>query len=71
MTGTTHDDSWRGVSDAHATLRARAASTPAQRLSWLEESLTLAAASGALAQDRARRQRQADSWRQGVPKPSA
>lgn len=67
----THDDGWRGVSDAHATLRARAASTPAQRFTWLEESLTLAAASGALARDRARRQQQADSWLQHGASPSA
>lgn len=68
----TDDPWWRGVSDAPATLRARAATTPAQRLAWLEESLALAAASGALGRDRARRQRQADTWQADeTPPPSA
>ena len=57
---------WRGTSDGPVATRARAAgSTPGQRLAWLEESLLLAQASGALAQDRARRQRKADTWAAG------
>lgn len=57
---------WRGTSDGPVVARARAAgSTPGQRLAWLEESLLLARASGALAQDRARRQRRADTWTTG------
>ncbi len=54
---------WRGTSDAYAVLRGRASSTtPGQRLAWLEECLLLAQASGALARDRTRRQRWADTW---------
>lgn len=53
---------WAGTSDSGAVLRARAETTPAERLAWLEESLLLAQASGALARDRARRQRWADTW---------
>lgn len=62
MSSTMDEDLWRGTSDSRAVLRARAATTPAQRLEWLEESLLLAEASGALALDRARRQRVADRW---------
>lgn len=57
-----HDDAWRGTSDTAATLRARAATTPGQRLAWLEESLLLAQSSGALARDREGRQDVADKW---------
>lgn len=64
---TMDDDLWRGTSDTRAALRARAATTPAQRLQWLEESLLLAEASGALALDRARRQRLADRWHAPTP----
>ncbi|WP_298885144.1 hypothetical protein [uncultured Serinicoccus sp.] len=62
MSTTQAADLWRGTSDARSAIEARAATTPAQRLAWLEESLQLALASGALARDRARRQRQADDW---------
>ena len=51
-------DAWRGTSDARATIAARAATTPGERLRWLEESLLLAEASGALARVRARRHQQ-------------
>lgn len=60
---------WRGTSDAPAALRARAASTPAARLAWLEDSLLLAEATGALALDRAQRQRSADRWAAEVGEP--
>lgn len=56
------EDLWRGTSDTGSAIRARAETTPAQRLEWLEESLLLAQASGALAQDRDRRQRQSEEW---------
>lgn len=60
---TNPDDVWAGTSDIPATVRRRAElTTPAQRLAWLEESLLLAQASGALARERARRQRLADGW---------
>lgn len=62
MATTTDDDRWRGTSDSVTTLRFRASTTPAQRLAWLEECLTLAVASGALASDRRRRQEWADAW---------
>ncbi|MFK5634018.1 MULTISPECIES: hypothetical protein [unclassified Ornithinimicrobium] len=62
MTATTPEDIWHGTSDARAVIRARAATTPGQRLAWLEESLLLALASGALARDRAQRQSAADAW---------
>ena len=62
MTTGDGDDLWRGTSDTSSALRARARSTPAQRLAWLEETLLLAEASGALARDRARRQERADAW---------
>ncbi|WP_022924612.1 hypothetical protein [Serinicoccus marinus] len=62
MSATQAEDLWRGTSDARSAIQARATTTPAQRLAWLEESLLLAQASGALARDRARRQRQADEW---------
>lgn len=54
---------WQGTSDEPPALRARASNTtPGQRVAWLEESLLLAQASGALGRDRARRQRWADTW---------
>lgn len=62
MSTTEADDLWRGTSDTRSAIRARAATTPAQRLAWLEESLLLAQASGAVARDRARRQSQAEEW---------
>ena len=64
---------WRGTSDTTAALLARAATTPGQRLAWLEESLLLAQATGAIARDRARRQAVADLWivRQPGPQWSA
>ncbi|GAA5165954.1 hypothetical protein [Ornithinimicrobium tianjinense] len=62
MSTTKAEDLWRGTSDTGSAIRARAATSPAQRLEWLEESLLLAQASGALARDRARRQRQAEEW---------
>ncbi|SOC53750.1 hypothetical protein [Ornithinimicrobium cerasi] len=68
-TPTDEDDLWRGTSDAPALLRARASTTPAQRLAWLEESLLLAQASGALTLERARRQQLADSWEPPGPRP--
>ena len=62
MTSPDRDDLWRGTSDTSSALRARADSSPAERLAWLEESLLLAEASGALALDRARRQARVDAW---------
>ncbi len=57
------EDLCQGTSDAPAVLRARASSTtPGQRLAWLEESQLLAQASGALARDRNRRQKWAETW---------
>ena len=62
MTSPDRDDLWRGTSGTSSALRARAGSSPAERLAWLEESLLLAEASGALALDRARRQARVDAW---------
>lgn len=62
MTTPDRDDLWRGTSDTPSALRARARSSPAERLTWLEETLLLAEASGALGLDRARRQDRADAW---------
>lgn len=62
MSSPMDEDLWRGTSDTRSVLRARAATTPAQRLEWLEETLLLAEASGTLARDRARRQQLADRW---------
>ena len=56
------DLDWSGTSDGPAAARSRARMTPAQRIEWLEESLDLALATGALDADRARRQAAADSW---------
>ncbi|WP_130014784.1 hypothetical protein [Serinicoccus sediminis] len=62
MSTTKAEHLWRGTSDAGSAIQARAATTPAQRLEWLEESLLLAQASGALERDRARRHAQAQEW---------
>lgn len=62
MSSTKAEDLWRGTSEAPAVIRARAATTPGERLAWLEEAQALALASGAIARDRARRQREANSW---------
>lgn len=62
MDTTPSDDRWRGTSDARATVMARAQSSPAQRLAWLEDSLTLAMASGALSRDRSVREAEAEAW---------
>lgn len=62
MSTTEAGDLWRCTSDTGSAIRARAETTPAQRLAWLEESLLLAQASGALERDRVRRQREADEW---------
>lgn len=56
------DLDWRGTSDGPAAVRARAALTVEQRVAWLDEALDLAAATGALAAERARRQAEADAW---------
>ncbi|MFX0539090.1 hypothetical protein ACQBAT_14490 [Ornithinimicrobium sp. Y1847] len=57
MTQPTPKDAWQGTSEEPATIRLRAASsTPEQRLAWLEQSLVLAASSGALHRARARKQ---------------
>jgi hypothetical protein len=46
--------------------RASAAASPLQRMQWLEEALTLAFASGAVARMRLRRQQQCDeAWAMG------
>lgn len=62
MSAIDHESRWRGTSDSTAALHARAATTPGQRLAWLEDSLLLAQASGALARDRAQRQAMAQQW---------
>ncbi|MGC5583789.1 hypothetical protein ACQE98_11680 [Ornithinimicrobium sp. W1679] len=62
MTTRDVDDLWRGTSDTSSAVRARSRSSPAERLAWLEETLLLAEASGALGLDRARRQASADTW---------
>lgn len=51
-----------GATDSPETAAARSALTAAQRLEWLSESLDLALATGALALDRERRQREALQW---------
>ena len=56
---------WSGTSDGPAAAHARAAVTVGQRLAWLDEAIELAAATGALAADRARRQAEADAWGRG------
>lgn len=43
--------------------------TPVQRMEWLEQTLTLLAASGLLDADRAARQRSADAWRERDDEP--
>lgn len=53
---------WSGTSDGAAAELARAALTLEERLAWLDEAIELAAATGALAVDRARRQAEADAW---------
>ena len=65
MSITKVEDFWRGTSDTGSAVQSRAATTPAQRLEWLEENLLLAQACGALARERAERQRRADAW--GLP----
>lgn len=52
----------RGTSEDPATVRARLATTPLQRVRWLEEVLHVAERSGALARIRAQRQRELESW---------
>ena len=51
---------WEG--DVRAKREAWAATTPAERLEWLEESLTFARDVGALSFDRARRAAEARRW---------
>ena len=60
--GALEDLDWSGTSDGPAASRSRSRLTPAQRIEWLEESLDLALATGALDADRARRQAVADTW---------
>lgn len=54
---------WSGTSDGPAARHARAALTVEQRVAWLDDAIDLAAATGALAIDRSRRQAEADAWR--------
>lgn len=58
------DEGWDGGWDGHDADRRAGLRrlTPFQRLEWVEGMLTLLADSGALARDRAERQRLADSW---------
>ena len=53
---------WSGTSDGPAARRARVGLTLEERVAWIQEALDLAAASGARARDRARRQAEADAW---------
>lgn len=53
---------WSGTSDGAAALHTRAAMSVEQRMAWLEETLDLALATGALSAERARRQALADAW---------
>lgn len=53
---------WSGTSDGPAARCARTGLTLEERVAWIEEALDLAAATGALARDRSRRQAEADSW---------
>jgi hypothetical protein len=62
MSATESESVWHGTSDTTFALMMRAQTTPGQRLAWLEESLLLAQASGALGRDRAERQALADRW---------
>ncbi|HRW19996.1 MAG TPA: hypothetical protein P5181_14250 [Dermatophilaceae bacterium] len=62
-------EDWSGTSDGSAAVAARAAMTPAQRLTWLEGALELARASGAL--DRRRRQADAAACREWAAGPAA
>lgn len=59
-----HDEDWDGgwAADAAAKRAAWAATTPAQRMAWLESALELAAAVGALREDRRRRAAAAQAW---------
>ena len=54
------DDAWRGTSDSDEVIRRRGATTPMQRLEWLQEALLFASLTGALQADRRRRQQRAD-----------
>ena len=60
MTSTT--DPWDGgwETDRRTKRAAWAAMTPTERLAWLEEALDLARRTGALAEERRRRQQEAD-----------
>ena len=60
--GALDDLDWSGTSDGAAASLSRSRLTATQRIEWLEESLDLALATGALAADRARRQAVADTW---------
>lgn len=59
-------DQWDGGWDADRRTKREAWSsmTPAERLAWLEEALDLAYRTGALAEDRRRRQHAADQLAQ-------
>ena len=63
------DDCWRGTSDSIDAVHRRAATTPLQRLAWLEEALVFAGLTGALQADRRRRQAQADLIAAGLREP--
>lgn len=66
MTTPTADDAWWGTSDSPTAVRARALTTPAERLAWLEETREFALASGALAAELDRRHRAQDAeWYRG------
>lgn len=66
MTDPTGTLDWSGTSDGPAAMRARASLSVEQRVAWLDEAIDLAAATGALAMDRARRQAEADTWLEQV-----